>query len=165
MNAWSTRPSEERALLNPAFISAVVWHAAGGYSGVASYPLPLDLAFLLGPLVLHRETRESLPRGVATSMAVWLNDHPLVRMRVGGRARALIGYTKEGLLFGGINGLLDLSGGSISAVSDRKRAVNATLRDVTDEVQLCMKRAEFVGRWFASAGTPGTVMALLGVRA
>ena len=165
MIAWSARPSEERALLNPAFYSAVLWNAAGGYASVASAPLPLDLAFLIGPFVLHRETRESLPRAVTTSLAVWLDDNPLIRARAGGRARSLVAYAKEALLFGGMHGLLDLSGGNISARTERTRAVNATLRNVTDEVRLCMRRAEFVGRWFASAGSPGTVMALVGVRA
>jgi hypothetical protein len=163
--AWSARPSEERALLNPAFLSAVLWHAAGGYSTVASAPMPLDLAFLVGPFVLHRDTRESLPRAVTTSLAVWLDDNSLTRARAGGRARALVAHTKEALLFGGMHGLLDLSGGNVLSIAERARRVNAVLKRVTEEVRQCMKRSEFVGRWFASAGSPGTVMALIGVRA
>jgi hypothetical protein len=166
VTAWATRPGEERALLNPAFFSALLWHAASGYASIAEgRGLSIDLAFLVGPFVLHRDTRDALPRAVTTSLAVWLDDNPLIRIRAAGRARSLVGFTREALLFGGLHGFLTLSSGAVAAVSDRSRAMNAVLRDTSDEVRLCMKRAEFLGRWFASAGSPSTVMAVVGVRA
>ena len=36
-------------------------------------------------------------------------------------------------------------------------------RDATDEVRACIKKAEFVGKWFALSGDYTTVMALWGV--
>ena len=164
MIPWSQRPSEERALLNPSFCSVVLWHAAAGYTTAANAPLPFEVAFLVLPVVLHRETRESLPHAVSTSLAVWLDEHPLVRVRIAERARTLLAFTREGLMFGGLHGLLHLADSAVAADGARKKAVAAVLKTSSDEVRACAKRAEFTGRWFAKAGTPSTVMALMGVR-
>jgi hypothetical protein len=164
MMAWPQRPPEERALLNPGFCSVVLWHAASGYATVANAPLPFDVAFLMLPIVLHRETRESLPHAVSTSLAVWLDDNPLTRARIAERATTLVAFTKEALMFGGLHGLLNLAGSAVAANGARKRLVAATLRDSSDEVRACAKQADFTGRWFAKAGSPSTVMAIVGVR-
>jgi hypothetical protein len=142
----------------------VLWHAASGYATVANGPLPFDVAFLMLPIVLHRETRESLPHAISTSLAVWLDDNPLTRARIAERATTLVAFTKEALMFGGLHGLLNLAGSAVAANGARKRLVVATLRDSSDEVRACAKRADFTGRWFAKAGSPSTVMAIVGVR-
>jgi hypothetical protein len=164
MTPWISRPTEERSLLNPSFCSCLLWQASSGYETAAAAPLPLDIAFLVLPIVLHHETRESLPKGVRTSLAVWLDDYPLSRSRVADRARILLPFTKDALMFGGIHGLLSLRDAAIAANPDWRKRIVASLKDSTDEVRLCAKRAEFVGKWFAAAGSAGTVMAILGVR-
>jgi Family of unknown function (DUF6521) len=68
------------------------------------------------------------------------------------------------LLFGGVHGLLLFTSGLVSSDAARRRTVNSVLRVSTDEVRACAKRAEFIGKWFAKAGTPGTIMALMGVK-
>ncbi len=164
MSEWTGRPAEERALLNPSFCSGLLWQASAGYDSSLHTPLPFDISFLILPIVLQRETRESLPRTVRTSLAVWIDDNPLARLRVADRARVLASFTKEAMMFGGLHGLLELKGGAIAANQDWKKRIDDDLKDSTDEVRACAKRAEFVGKWLASAGTPGTVMAILGVR-
>jgi hypothetical protein len=164
MMAWSSRPGEEKALLSPSFCSMLLWSAAGGYSSGAGGPLPLDVTFLVLPIVLHCETRELLPKAVTTSLAVWLAEHPLARSRIAERAARLVAFTKEALMFGGLHGLLDLAGGSVTANADWKSKVAGALRSPSDEVRACAKRADFVGKWFAKAGSPATVMALVGVK-
>ena len=67
-------------------------------------------------------------------------------------------------MHGGLHGLLVLQGGAIAANLEWKRRIAADLRDSTDEVRSCAQRAEFVGKWLASSGSSGTVMAILGVR-
>jgi len=164
MISWAARSPEERALLNPGFCSVVLWHAASGYATIANGPIPFDVVFLILPVVLHRETREALPSAVSTSLAVWLDEHPLTRTRIAERATMLVAFTKEALMFGGLHGLLSLAGSAVAANGDRKKAVAAALRASSDEVRACAKRAEFTGRWFAKAGSASTVMALVGVR-
>lgn len=73
-------------------------------------------------------------------------------------------YTKEALMFGGTRGFLTISTDAISAEESWKRKVNAERKRSSDEVRSCAKKAEFLGKWFARAGSPTTVMALMGVR-
>jgi hypothetical protein len=158
------RSPEERALLNPSFFSLLLWHAATGHMSESGKGLPFGLTFLVLPLALHRETRESLPTKVTTSLPVWLNDNPLVRARFAERARTLVPYTKEALLFAGAHRLLAINLDSVSTEPAWKRKIARQLNRSSEEVRSCAKKAEFLGRWFARAGGPTTVMALLGVR-
>ena len=73
-------------------------------------------------------------------------------------------FTKEALSFGGIRGLLRMVGGRVEANAEWTDRVGAVLNDTNDEVQLCAKRAEFVGKWLGKTGNAATVMALMGVR-
>jgi hypothetical protein len=164
MIPWIDRSPEERALLNPSFFSFLFWHAATGHLGESGNGLPFGTTFLILPMVLHRETRESLPKTVTTSLPVWLDDNQLVRARLAERARTLVPYTKEALMFGGIRGFLKVSAVSVFAEQGWKRKISAGVKGSTDEVRSCAKKADFLGRWFARAGSPATVMALLGVR-
>lgn len=164
MTPWTKRAPEERALLNPSFFSLLFWHAATGHMVEGSTGLPFATSFLVLPLVLHRATRESLPKMVTTSLPVWLDENPLVRARLAERSRMLVPYTREALIFGGTHGFLTISTDVITAEGSWKRKVNAEQKKLSDEVRSCAKKAEFLGRWFARAGSPTTVMALMGVR-
>lgn len=164
MTPWLQRPWEERTLLNPAFCAHLLWHAARGYADVGNSFLPFEEAFLILPFVLHRETREALPRDTRTSLVVWLEHNALARGRVARRAQLLATFTKEGLLFGGQQGFIRIEQGRLYGVETWKRAVSRSLRASSDEVRVCTRKAEFVGKWFAQAGSATTVLALLGVR-
>lgn len=164
MSTWRERVPEERALLVPSFSALLLWQAAVGYEAEANIGLPFDAAFLVLPIVLHRDTRESLPKTVATSLAVWLDQYPLIRARTADRARVIVPFAKEAIMFGGIHGLLSVTADAVTANSDWKRKVSSGLKETSDEVRACAKRAEFVGKWFAKAGGGRTVMVLMGVR-
>lgn len=158
------RAPEERALLNPSFFSLLFWHAASGHTAELGTGLPFVTSFLVLPLVLHRETRESLPKRVMTSLPVWLDENPLVRVRFAERSSMLVPYAKEALMFGSMRGFLKIGADEIAAEMGWQRKVNAELKRTSEEVRTCAKRAEFLGRWFARAGSSATVMALMGVR-
>jgi hypothetical protein len=163
MTFWGQRSREERDLLNPAFCANLLWHAAGGYSGLYGESISFEESFLVLPFVLHRETREELPRSTRTSLAVWLDEHPLARGRVTSRARLLVPFTKEAMIFGGVHGFIRLDGGMLHADMDWKRSVVRALKESSDEVRVCAKRASFIGKWFAESGSPATVLSLVGV--
>lgn len=164
MTVWADRSHEERALLNPSFCAMLLWHAARGHAAEENVPLSFEESFLVLPFVLHRETRETLPRSGRTSLAAWLDEYPLARGRVASRARFLLPFTKEALTFGGAHGLVRLDSGRLHAAPDWQRGVNRVLRASSDEVKSCANRAAFVGKWFAQAGNAATVLALIGVR-
>ena len=165
MTAWTARSSEERALLNPAFCAALLWHAARGHETAAGEPgMPFETSFLVLPIVLHAGTRAELPKKLTTSLPVWLESYPLSRSRIADRARLLVPFTKDAMNFGGLHGLLRFDAGVLVANADWKKRIQANAKTATDEVRACMKRSEFVGSWFAATGNAATVMALLGVR-
>lgn len=172
MTVRSWRPSvEEAALLNRSFCSILLWAAADGYStesealSEATPPsLPYELSFLVLPVILHRLTREALPMRVSTSLGTWLSDRPLVVAQFGLRAKALFHYSRAALLFGLSYRLLLLDGGLVHAQLSSRNDLKKTIKGCTAEVGDCFKRAFFLGRWFARAGSPVTVMALWGVR-
>jgi hypothetical protein len=161
---WRLRSLEERNLLNPGFCSTLLWHAALGYASERKIAMAIELSFLVLPFVLHRETRESLPRNIMTSLPTWLAEHPIVRTRLGERAAALRPFTREALMFAGSHGLLSLSAEGVRANAEMKKHVVAGLKLTSDEVRACAKRAEFLGKWLEKAGGTETVMVLLGVR-
>jgi hypothetical protein len=164
MTPWTERSLEERNLLNPGFCAMLLWQAAQGYAAERAIPISIELSFLVLPFVLHKETRESLPSNIRTSLPVWLAEHPIVQTRLGERAATLRAFTKEALIFGGTHGLFSFDQNGVRANADEKRRVNAALKATSDEVLECAKRAEFLGRWLEKAGAPETVMMLLGVR-
>ncbi len=164
MTSWSQRSHEEQVLLNPGFCANIIWHAARGYEGEGGGALTFEESFLVLPFVLHRETREGLPRTTRTSLAVWLDENPLARSRVTSRARLLIPFTKEALTFGGVHGFIRLEKGRLHAEATWKKVVDRVLKETSSEVRSCVKRANFLGKWFAQAGSAATIFALIGVR-
>jgi hypothetical protein len=162
---WQARSAEEENLLNPSFCSVLLWHAARGYtSQVDTEGLPFETAFLVLPMVLHRETRESLPKSHKTSIAVWLDLNPLARSHITDRARLLVPFTKEAMNFGGLYGLMRFSNRNLNGLPEWKRKIESVFSDCSEEVRDCAKRAEFVGKWFAKTGNAPTILALFGVR-
>ena len=161
---WSTRTAEERALLASSFSATLLWEAAFGHHAEDQRGIPLEAAFLVLPVVLHRGTRELLPKTIVTSLPVWLEENPLVRSGIAERARTLVPFTKDAMLFGGTRGLISLSPVEISATAGWKKKIDEFLKSTSQEVVACAKRAEFLGRWFARIGNGATIMALLGVR-
>lgn len=161
---WSERSGEEQALLAPSFSAMLLWQAAAGHYAGVKRGVPLELAFLVLPIVLHRGTRELLPKLVVTSLPVWLEENPLIRSGIAERARTLVPFTKDAMTFGGTRGLFSVTPSEITAVTAWKRKLNSVLKRTSQEVAECVKRAEFLGRWFARIGNGATVMALLGIR-
>ena len=88
----------------------------------------------------------------------------MARGRIASRARLLVSFTKEALILGGMHGFIRIKGGKLHADVTWKKVVTQVLKESSDEVRGCAKRAEFVGKWFAEAGSAATVLALIGVR-
>jgi hypothetical protein len=166
MITWNLRPPEEQRLLNPSFCSLILWHSARAHSEVDTTGLGIafEECFLVLPMVLHREIRESLPKKGSTSLPVWLGQNPLASATISSRASSLVPFTKEALLFGGAYGALQFNQTIVRANPDWKKRMTAALNEASDEVRICAKRAEFVGRWFAKTGSTETIFSLLGLQ-
>ncbi len=163
MRAWAVRPQEEAYLLNPAFCCTILTAAISEYVNVASEGVPFPLSFMMLPIVLHKATRESLPRDVRTTMAAWLHDHASARVLFYERLISLKPHTGEALRFGMSHNWIFHSSGALLVNTLGRSGVRRAVHNLSDEARECVMRARFLGRWFAVGGTAETVMAFWGV--
>ena len=164
MKPWLDRPREEAYLFNPAFSSNSIAAAIGGYMSVKNEGTPLPLVFMFLPITLHRVTRESLPPSVRTSMVMWLQENAIARVLFYERLVSLKPHTREALHFGLLNDWFLLAEGGLIKTTKTEKEVNKAVQMLAEEARECILRARFVGKWFALAGTPQTVMALWGIQ-
>ena len=159
MRAWVQRPREEAYLLNPPFCGALLSVAVTEYG-----PMPFPLAFLILPVILHKRTRELLPRDTRTSFVTWLQEHAEARVQFAQRMRALRDHTRQALLHSCAHDWLAIDENGRLRATAHPTFFSRGDRILSDEARLCLRRARFLGQWFARAGDSTTVMALWGVR-
>lgn len=164
MKIWSERPIEEANLLNPAFCCAVLAASVAGYSSIEDAGMPYPLTFMVLPIVLHKPTRESLPRSTRTSLAAWMQNNAEARVLYAERLLSLKPHTREAIRFGILYGSITLHQSWLVQTILRESGLTRILRKLDDEANNCVSRANLVGKWLAAAGSPQTVMALWGVR-
>lgn len=156
VRTWGQRTPAVADLLNPALFAAITATAALGYDSKVDQPMPLSLAFITAPLVLHRATRDALPTRIDSHLTKWVIDNPAVVEGFGVRARALVTPVREGLRFGLRTGALTLDD---EGLVGHTRGKPSGLGDIATLIN----RAGFTGRWFTQSDSPATVFALLGV--
>lgn len=157
-----TRPVEEQALFNPAFLALMIRRTADEHEQRgAGRPLPTMLAYLAAPLALHGPTRRQLPSHVTTQMGEWIRSHPDASAGLEVRSRALRPLVSAGLTMGLRHGLLVGEDGALRAAPLRRRPRGMAR---SAEVDACIDKAGFLGRWFAEQPDALTVLALWGLR-
>lgn len=167
MRLWSERPAELANLLNPAFCGFLLRTSIEGYLEASGSGMPLALTFLVLPLVLHKATREALPRGVSTTLLAWLHDHPDLCIEFPQRARSLVPFTRESLLFLTVHDLTQAApGGLVTPVGNftAARRTLTTTTSATDEITRCCNKSRFIGRWFAQSGDATTIYSFFGIQ-
>jgi hypothetical protein len=164
MKQWTERPREEAHLLNPPFCCVTITTACAGYAEPRSEPMPFVFAFMVLPIVLHKHTRESLPRTSRTSIPAWLQEHADVRIGFHERLMALRPYTREALQYGlAFNWLAMGDSGGIRSVAPDPLISRAS-RSLGGDAGECVSRAHFLGKWLGLAASTETTMALWGIR-
>jgi hypothetical protein len=156
---------EGRRLLNPAFTGIVLLRAAQGYSKESEADFPFIYSYLVLPLVLHPETRERLPQSIVTKLLAWTERNGDLVAQLPRRVTELANATRQGLFAVSTTGLATLgASGQIKPVLSQKTQSAFERLLGSAEVIDCLKKANFVGRWLATAGTAPTVLTALGVR-
>lgn len=158
------RPAEVANSLNPAWCGWLLREAAGGYAGVKPAGMPFALSFLVLPVVLHRRTRDALPRSTATAMHAWLRARPDVLPGFAARAARLAPFVREALLFAGSLGLLSFADGGLLVPAGELRRGKATVLARSQTMKVSVRKAGLVGELLAEAGEPATVFQMWGVR-
>ena len=161
ISVWNQRPVEVAHLLNPPFCAVILYQSIRGFEQEAGDGMPYPLSFLVLPLVLHKPTRDLLPRTIATKFHSWVHKNQSIRVRFHLRAHDLVPHTKEALHFGADSGFLVFS--QEARLNTIERSVASIDWPPDSEPAACTQKAHFIGRWFARAGEPATIFAILGV--
>lgn len=167
MRSWENRSTEIANLLNPAFLSAIIYQSIKGYTVETNkIQCPYILPFLVTSLVLHKRTRDSLPRQVTSTFSTWLTQisGSHAKVNYSERTKELVPFVKEAIMFGLTKQLLILDGNGSFNINQDVSFPTHIDNSITNEVANCYKKAYFCGRWIARAGKIETVMALLGVK-
>src|SRR5690606_10281268 len=106
MNIRDEYPAEVRRLLNPGFLSVLIWEMACGNQQVRNQALHWTIPFIALPLVLHEDIRNSLPAKVTTSLPVWLADNSMHKYRVADRLAKLKPFVYEAMFFAATSRLI-----------------------------------------------------------
>lgn len=123
--------------------------------------MPYAASFLVLPLVLHKATREAFPGSISTKLHVWLQENQVSRVGLSNRSTGLVPYSREALVYSLSSSLLSVSQDGLLIPAKSKVRLPRWGKD--SEVSDCIKKAHFLGRWFARTGDTTTVFALLGV--
>lgn len=162
VTAPDPRPIEEVALFNPAFLALMVRRTADEHERRSGgRPLPAVLVYLALPLALHGPTRRKLPGNVTTQMGEWIRSHPDAAVGLGARARALRPLVSAGMRLGLRHGLIVSEGGAVRSGTLPRRPRGMAR---SDEVDACIDKAGFLGRWFSEQTDAITTLALWGLR-
>jgi hypothetical protein len=100
-------------------------------------------------------------------MTTWLQNAPETRVGFAERAHDIASFVREGVNFGlAARGLrITPDGGiEIGSAASPQRALREGDDSGASEVNDCLRRATFMGKWLARAGSTNTVFALLGIR-
>jgi Family of unknown function (DUF6521) len=158
---WEERPISVAHLLNPAFCGEIMRRCAFAYQ--QKHPnkerLPFQLAFLILPLVLHKEIREHLPNTSAKNFMSWVTENQAIKMELPQLIRLMLPYTKESIMFLMIYKVIKINEfGAIEVL------IKSPTKIQEDEVAICFNKAALVGSWLAKAGSSHSIFTSLGIR-
>jgi hypothetical protein len=162
MIAWKERPVEVANLLNPAFCSLLLRDAIAAYAKANGTGMDFPLAFLVLPIVLHKATREALPRTTISKFHIWFQEHQALRIGFSTRTKRLIPFTREALLFAMQRGALALDDQGL-LVAPKFRFQKVAPEFVSHEMAYCRDRADFLGKWIGAAGSASYIFNAWGI--
>ena len=95
-------------------------------------------------------------------MGEWVRAHPAALVELPQRARSLQPLVSAAACFGLRHGVLDGEDGTLRAGSVKRRPRGMAR---SAEVDDCLSRAGFLGRWFSGQADATTTLAVWGLRA
>jgi hypothetical protein len=164
MTKWINRSHEEATLLNPAFCALILTLAVSDHEKESNCGMPFVFPFMLLPIILHKPTRDALPKSTQKVFSTWLEEHEDIRATFPERVQSLRDFVREALLFAMTHNCLTIADDGTLKIGKKPRGISPYTKSATDEVRDCLHKAHFVGRWLSTAGPASTIMALWGIR-
>lgn len=156
---WEDRTAILANLLNPAFCGEILRRFIKAYNDNSENKTSFLLCFIVLPIVLHKETREQLPKTTNTHLLTWIDSKDALFIDFPNRVRDMKPYTNESLMF-----LLNQQAiifnkeSKIETVTFRKKKFNG---EGTAEAEEILKKAEFLGKWLTKADDIKTLFSFL----
>jgi hypothetical protein len=148
-------------LFNPAFCGLVIAAVIEAYEDESDRPFPFPVVYLILPVLLSKELRDSLPTAIRQPMHTWIQKNPKVRVGFPDRCRDLLSISHEAVTFLLQTKRITLTNKCEVSIGNKLRTKQA---DVSEEILQILKKAALLGKWFASSGSPSTIFTIWGVR-
>jgi hypothetical protein len=165
LEKWHDRPIEEANLFNPAFLCALVHEFLKDFVKAQTDGAPITLVVIAMTATLHRASRERLPNRTVTPLYAWLQENEDLLIGFASRAKNIVPYVKEAILFGMATETL-VAGKGHNLLPGAKKATfpKSFIEMTTPETKSIIDRAKFMGRWLSNSGSEISVAAAWGVK-
>ena len=163
MHEWKKRPPEVKYLLNPAFCGRILSVVITEYECKSGNAMPFPLLYLVLPIVLHKKTRDKMPRNSRKKLLNWVSENQDILARFAARVSGMVEITNESIEFLLSSGLVQLTKEG-KLIKNPERTKLSETQYINDEIRDCISKAKIVAKWFADAGTAENIYVCLGVR-
>lgn len=157
--SWTERNTIVANLFNPAFCGEIIRVTAKEYNRHTNTKFPYAFAFLVLPIVLHKATRERMPRSVRTYFFVWVEQNDDLFFDFAKRTRSMVKYTKEALSFLLVHNKIQLSENAEIIATDK--GVKKINKEDYQEYNDILKRAAMLGKWLSSTSDVKSIYSFL----
>lgn len=152
---WEERNTIVANLFNPAFCGEVIRTVAYSYNKHSDTKFPFVFAFISLPILLHKRTRNEMPRSIRTYFFVWVEKNDSLFFDFPKRTKGMVQFTKEAIMFLLTHKKIRLTDeGGIDTDGVRPKA---SKNPDADEYNDIIKKAEMLGKWLAITSEPRSI--------
>ena len=145
---WEERNPIVANLFNPAFCGEIIRIVINNYNKHTNRKFPFAFSYIILPILLHKETRDKMPRTIRTYFFVWVEENDSLFFDFSKRTKSMVKYTKEALLFLLAYKKIEITElGEIISTKERARQIK---KDDYEEYNEIIKKAEMLGKWLAT---------------
>ncbi|MVM39212.1 hypothetical protein GO730_19415 [Spirosoma sp. HMF3257] len=156
---WEERPVAVAHLLNPAFCGEVIKRCITEFQKIDKIGLSFQLSFLILPIILNKDIRESLPKTSGKNFITWIEENQILKQELPILITNVVPYTKEALMFLLMYKIVKINDkGYFESITKNKPLTEE------NEVVECYKKAELLGKLFAKAGASQLIFISLGIK-
>jgi len=144
---WSERNTIVANLFNPAFCGEILRAVAREYNKHTNTKFPFAFTFLVLPILLHKETRERMPKTVRTYFFVWVEENDDLFFDFAKRTKSMVKFTKEAISFLLLYKKIELT--QLGEINTSQEKVKQISNDDYQEYNEILKKAEMLGKWLS----------------
>lgn len=150
-DANGSPPPEVERLLNPAFGAAVLTRAAAAYASKRDAEgLPIVLAFLVLPVVLHSSSRDAVnAHNAPFGLHRFVRAHPEALAGLDRRVNGYGSLTRASLLLGHAQGMVQLDPTAAAILAHERHVSSFTASHFTADAAALIRAADRLGAWLA----------------